>query len=200
MKRIFILLGIFILIISFFACSTPESNQPTITEPFSETTIDNASYLEQRIREIRLNHRPTWETRFFMSRGFDQQIRQASTVIDLAQFDAENDMFMMSPMVYDRFTAYWQIELSYVLDRLYSLLDGNDAEMLRREQDLWEELIDISMTLNASIYDSTVEDDQRWVADVTLSDVRLFETRKRTLELMEYYYRLTGEVVFVFEE
>ena len=134
-----------------------------------------------------------------MSRGFDQQIRRESTVIDLAQFDAENDMFMMSPMVYDQFTAYWQIELSYVLDRLYSLLDDNDAEMLRREQALWEEFIDISMTLNASIYDRAVEDDQRWVADVTLSDVRLFETRKRTLELMEYYYRFTGEIHFVFD-
>jgi|GEM_PF-4093031 len=204
MKRIFTLLGAFLFIISFFACSVLENNHVESTESLRETTVesttDNARYIEQRIEELRLNHSPTWEARFFMSRGFDQQIRQTPIIIDLALFDAENDMRMANAELYDRFTEYWQIELSHVLYRLYRVLDVGEAEMLREEQLLWESFIDISMTLNSAIYSAARESQSEdSFEQITISHVRLYETRKRTLELMEYYYRLAGEIVFVFE-
>jgi len=102
------------------------------------------------------------------------------------------------------FGAYWEAEIDSAFEKLYILLRDEDAVTLRNAQRAWTEYMASNHDLRISLfYEDFMSNQPYGVASGTLdraiiNSVRKEETRRRALELMEYYFRFTGEVQFVF--
>jgi len=107
--------------------------------------------------------------------------------------------------IHNQFRSYWEAEIDATCEKLYGLLREEDAEILRNAQRAWAEYMAVNHDLRISLfYEDFMSNQPYGVANGTLdkvmmNTVRMEETRRRALELMEYYYRLTGKVRFVFE-
>jgi len=105
----------------------------------------------------------------------------------------------------NQFRFYWEAEMDAACEKLYALLRDEDADALRNAQQAWTEYMASNHDLRISMfYEDFMSDEPYGIASGTLdkalmNTVRMEETRRRALELMEYYYRFTGEVQFVFE-
>ena len=146
-------------------------------------------------------------TALFETTGFDDAIH--NNPIDKA-FDALELGASTWQMVQEcmRFTAYWNAEIDNTVEKLCTFLHEEDAEALKLAQQAWREYMDAHYHFLQSLLESFRPDDTAWhygiangTLDWGLANTRYMdETRARAFELMEYYYRFTGEVCFVFEK
>jgi len=188
MKRYLIVLGVLLFALILQACSTSEATPPT-NEQSTLSTVNTIS-------EPTKPWTPNWEIRFYMTDGFAKLIEQ--TPIDVAQPRA----VATDHSALERFADHWEKELEHVFEKLLVLLSEKDRKALMEEQQLWEDYLNAALSFRKSIINEKNSDLEEYIFEYqeesTLNSIRLYETRKRTLELMEYYYRFTGEVEFVF--
>lgn len=104
----------------------------------------------------------------------------------------------------NQFRFYWEAEIEATCKKLYELLRDEDVESLKNAQRAWAEYMTSNHDLRVSLfYEDFLSSQPYGVANGTLdralmNSVRMEETRRRALELMEYYFRFTGDVEFVF--
>ena len=192
MKRIFaVLLAIGILFV-FFGCSNlseeHEENQFFATE--LPTTIPSTTPSEYTYERFSL----------FGTSGFNDAIREnpIDSTFALLELGASTTELIRETR---RFAVYWSAEIDALVIRLQELLREEDAENLRTSQQAWREYMDA----NYAFWQPLLEvfgyyDIAYGTLDWGLANsLRMNEFRARAIELMEFYFRLTGEIVFVFE-
>ena len=166
-----------------YACSSPIEESPAVTSAVTHAepiALFGAVEFDDTIRDNPID-------KAFEAAGFDGSTLQ---IIETC----------------NQFRSYWEAEIDATCERLYALLREEDAEALRNAQHAWAEYMAFNHDLRISLfYEDFMSSQPYGVANGTLdraimNSVRMEETRRRALELMEYYFRFTGEVQFVFAE
>ena len=100
----------------------------------------------------------------------------------------------------NRFCDYWKAEVDAVYKKLYSILEKEHANTLKKTQHAWKDYMKYSEEIRGNLLFSEIYDIGAGRIDSYLIGSMLKEeTRARAIELMEFYYRLTGELEFVFK-
>jgi len=95
------------------------------------------------------------------------------------------------------FQRYWSTEIDAVIVRLQEVLDEYYSTVLMNAQQAWTEYMEYNATFRRGLLLTPDAGQAQWFMTAELLQQ---ETRARAIELMDFYFRLTGEVVFVFEE
>jgi hypothetical protein len=132
----------------------------------------------------------------FGTDGFDIAIH--NNPIDLAFDSIYFDTTAKSIYGSNVFRECWTDEINATCKKLYSLLNEEDAKLLRESQENWEHFMEQHFALMQSIfYDIGGYNVANGMLDrVMINDYRRQLARNRALELMEYYYRFTGKIEF----
>ena len=188
-KLLAIMLVLAGLLSILFACGKAEPTEQQTAANEITTSETNAEQLDPFFEP------PDWESRFFQSTGFTKLIQ--SNPLDLAEYRLNDGTNFR---IYEQFAEHWQIELDYVLEKLYACLSDESVLALKKEQKLWEEYVTSSISLNETIFIESNETRELEPFDSVILDMtRRYEIRRRALELMEYCYRFSGKVEFIFE-
>jgi hypothetical protein len=100
-----------------------------------------------------------------------------------------------------KFTAYWNKEIDATIELLQSFLHEDEYEILLSAQQAWHMYMSESYMLMQSLLEIPGGYEIAYgMLDWGLANSNhMQKTRERALEMMEYYFRFTGEVLFVFE-
>ncbi|MCL2447143.1 MAG: hypothetical protein FWD06_10305 [Oscillospiraceae bacterium] len=96
------------------------------------------------------------------------------------------------------FLDYWRAEVDAVFIKLLDVLNEEDAALLKMTQETWAEYMEHSELFRVRLLGSYDIGAGRSDGQL-IGYVLMRETRARAIELMEFYFRLTGEIMFVFE-
>jgi len=200
MKKTFAIFIVF-AIIFLYACtsSQPTNDDTDLIATTVESMIKEESSIEPepvtapRVSLFGTGHIDL-ETQIWTG-TFDEEFQY--NPIDYAFALTREEVLTIGAMIQTsyRFRNYWQAEIDNVVIRLSERLgEYSTVEMLNAQQ-AWEEYIEHNLQFRRSLL-SHLGSAYR----VIINNIWLEETRARAIELMDFYYRLTGEVVFVFEE
>ena len=190
MKRFMVIFMSIAFVLIVQGCTTaPLGNNPT-TMPSESITTD-----EPRTEPIAL-----FGTTEFNNAIRDNPIDQAFNEIEFST--STSDIIEIN----NQFRVYWEAEINSTCEKLYNLLHKKDADALRNAQRTWFEFMENNHSLRLSLfYGDDFLSQPYGVANgmldrVFVNTTRMEETRRRALELMEYYYRFTGKIEFAFSE
>ena len=187
MKKTFSVSLLIFVCVSFFGCA----NFSGKSEPITKTS--------QPQREIEVEYLSLFGTEGFHFAIHENPIDQAFNAIEFGT--STSDIIRIN----NEFRVYWEAEIDATLERLYGLMREEDAELLRNAQRTWEEYMAFNNRVRISLfYEDFLTPEPYGVANgmldrIFMNSVHLKETRARAIELMELYFRFTGEVQFVYE-
>ncbi len=100
----------------------------------------------------------------------------------------------------DTFRDYWWEEMDYSYQQLYAVLDSEDRQALEKSQEAWETDFYNGDILQNNLYVSNKYSESNSDNEVDLNNLQMETVRCRALELKEYYYIITGESNFQYED
>lgn len=95
---------------------------------------------------------------------------------------------------------YWWEEMDYTYNQLNSVLNNEDRQILVQSQEAWETDFYNQNILQNNLYINNKYSEAYDDEIVELNILQMENVRYRVLELKEYYYIITGELIFQYEE
>ena len=171
----FLIIFMFLFCFSLSACNSNNSiDQPDVDMKNKKTSI----YLTIGFEEI-INNNP-----IDMEFG---EIKFTGSMIDFIEKTIQ-------------YRNLWQSEIENSYNHLLTVLNTVDKESLKESQDGWTKYMNYNDVLQKSFfYERNYNDDSGHDQIMFVVDYQAELTKRRALELMEYLFRITGEVEFIYK-
>jgi len=131
--------------------------------------------------------------------GFEEAVRDNLIDASFGMIDFGTSTSEIIGII-NQFRLYWEEEMNSVIESLVEILRCDGVDILNKAQRSWLDYMDSNHSFRLTLfYDDFYSVEGSSMHRILVNYVRMEETRRRTLELMEYYFWITGNVTFIFQ-